>query len=101
MLIELTAESRCRAAEGPVAEELLQDRLGVVEGAVDREGVHVGGAGARHLALLERRDPPVGIEDEDGAPGRPIRPWMAAAPVSPEVAPRTLIVSPRIAHWRA
>ncbi len=51
--------------EALVREDLLQRRLRVVEGAVDRQGEDIGRAGARHLALLQRRHAPVGIQNEN------------------------------------
>ena len=44
---------------------------------------------------------PSGYRMNTAAPGLPSRPWMAAAPVSPEVAPRALIVSLRTPHWNS
>ncbi len=48
-----------------VREDLLQCGLRIVERAVDRQREHIVGTGAGHLALLQRRNPSVRIENED------------------------------------
>ena len=54
-----------RLAELAVAEGGLHDRLAVVEGALDGEGMNVRRARGGHLPLLERRHPAFGEEDEE------------------------------------
>ena len=56
-------------AEGLVAEDFLERRLRVVERTVDRDRKHVSRTRAGHLALLERRDAAVGIEDKNRGAG--------------------------------
>ena len=54
-----------------VAEQLLDDALAVVERAVDRDGVHVGGLDGRHLPPLHLAHAALGIEHDDlGAAAR-------------------------------
>ena len=53
------------ALEGEVVEDLLEDALAVVEGAVDGDAVDVRVGDGGHLAFLERADAAVGEHDED------------------------------------
>src|SRR3712207_1758866 len=48
-----------------MVEQGFYDRLAVVEGAFERDGVDVRGVDARHLAALHLRHAPMRIEDED------------------------------------
>jgi len=52
-----------------VPEDILERCLGIVEGAVHRQGEDIGRTGACHLALLQRRGAAVRIKDEDGSAG--------------------------------
>ena len=55
-LIELTPDSDTPVAEAVVVEHVLHEGLAVVEIALDRQRVDVGGGRRRHLPLLHRRD---------------------------------------------
>ena len=52
-------------AQRRVAEQLLDDALAVVERALDRDRVHVGGVDRRHLAPLDVAHAALGIEHDD------------------------------------
>ena len=54
-----------RVAEGEIVEQRFDDRLAVVERALDRDGVDVRPVDRRHLAALHVGNASVGIEDED------------------------------------
>ena len=51
-------------AEARVVEQRLHDGLAIVEGALERDGMHVGRVDAGHLAALHLRHAPVRVEDE-------------------------------------
>ena len=51
-------------AEARVVEQRLHDSLAIVEGALERDDMHVGRVDAGHLAALHLRDAPVRVEDE-------------------------------------
>ncbi len=57
--------------EVEVVEHVLETRLASIEIAVDRQRVHVGFGGRRHLAALHLAHPAVGEEDEDVDGGKP------------------------------
>ena len=57
-------QARVRA-ETMVVEHALHQSLTIVEGALDRDVVDVGGGDRRHLAALDLGDPALGMEDED------------------------------------
>ncbi len=48
-----------------MVEHRLHERLAIVEGAVDGDGLHVGGVDGRHLPPLHVGDAPVREQDED------------------------------------
>ena len=64
-LIELTAARLQPGAKGLVVEHRLQQRLAVVEGALDRDVVDVGGSDRGHLAALHLGDAAVRMQDHD------------------------------------
>ena len=64
-LIELTPDSVDAVAEGVVVEHALHQRLAVVEGALDGDGVHVGLGRRRHHAPLHVGDAAFRKQDHD------------------------------------
>ena len=64
-LIELTPE-RCElVAQSEIVEQRLDDRLAIVERALDRHRMHVGPLDRRHLPPLDVGNAAMGKEDED------------------------------------
>ena len=78
-------------AQRPVGEQRLEQGLAVVEGALDREVVDV----RRSTVVICRRwtaeTRPWGWRSRRSCPSRPAKASIAAAPVSPEVAPTIVI----------
>jgi hypothetical protein len=69
--MELTPDRRTPVAEAVIVEQVLQDALAIVEIALQSNGMHIAGAGGRHLALLHGRHAIMREQDED------IRPFTA------------------------
>ena len=91
-LIELTAARLRRSRRAGSDEQRLEQRLAVVEGALDREVVDVRGLDRGHLAALDRRRSGRAGGARRAWCGRgSAKAWTAAAPVSPEVAPTIVI----------
>ena len=70
-LIELTAARLSCSRSAGVAEQRLQQRLAVVERALDREVVDVRRGDRGHLPALDLGDPAVRMEDHDADPLAP------------------------------
>ena len=64
-LIEFMAARPARSRSAAVGEQLLDDPLAVVERALDRDRVHVGGVDRRHLAPLDVAHAALGVEHDD------------------------------------
>ena len=89
-------------AESEVVEHRLQQRLAIVERAVDGNRVHVGFRGGRHHAPLHVGDTrPFGNRMMASTRLEPRNASIAAPPVSPDVAPTTVTRALRAASTRS
>ena len=101
MLIEFTAESRWPARNAPSAKSAFRTAWASSKEPSTARAWTFAAPVQAIWRSCSGEILPSGYRMKMAVPFFPLRPWIAAAPVSPDVAPSTLIVSPRIAHCLA